>query len=113
MEGRSDLQIKLKNNDRYLEPSIYLTEDEKKNYIPPEVGKWYPVTDVHQAWRKYRREGIDTNTYFINVNGIRMGIHGIHCQTNGYDYPTNTKEFFEKFREKQKEKEGKAKSDED
>ena len=88
---REDLQIKILRNDRCTG-------------AVPEIGKWYLVTDVHQAPKFKRREGIDNNVYFIMVDGVRTGVHGSHCETNGYDYPTNTKEFFEKFREEQKKK---------
>lgn len=89
---REDLKIKILRNDRCTGGV-------------PEVGKWYKVTDVHQSPKFSRREGIDKNVYFIVVDGIRTRVHGTHCETNGYDYPTNTKEFFEKFRQQQEEKE--------
>ena len=76
----------------------------------PTVGEWYDVTDVHRARKQLRREGVDTNVYFIVVNGIRTGIHGIHCETNGYDCPSHTAEFFENYR---KEQELKAKVNEE
>ena len=89
---RKDLKIKIKDNSRCTGGV-------------PEIGKWYDVTDVHKPPVSERREGIDGNVYFIIVDGIRTGVHGVHCETNGYDCPSHTAEFFEEYRRKQKEKE--------
>lgn len=67
----------------------------------PVIGEWYDVTDIHRARKPLRREGVDTNVYFINVNGVRTGVHGVHCETNGYDCVSHTAEFFEKYRNEQ------------
>lgn len=61
-------------------------------------GKWYPVTDVYRPHIDKRREGIDSNVYFIEVDGVRTGVHGEHCETNGFNYPSHTAEFFENLR---------------
>lgn len=87
---RSGLKIKVTNNTRCSGGT-------------PEIGKWYDVTDVNQAPKFRRREGIDKNVYFITLeDGTRVGVHGQHCITNGEAFSGNTKEAFEKFR-KQRE----------
>ena len=91
---REDLQIKIKDNSRCTGGV-------------PEIGKWYKVTDVNRPPKFRRREGIDGNVYFIVVDGIRTGVHGEHCETNGYDCQSHAAEFFEEYRQKQKEKEQK------
>ena len=88
---RKDLKIKINDNSRC-------------SGGVPEIGKWYPVTDVHKPPKSERREGIDGNVYFIVVDGVRTGVHGVHCETNGYDCPSHTAEFFKEYRQKQREK---------
>lgn len=96
---RTGLKIKVKNNTRCSGGT-------------PEIDKWYDVTDVNQAPKVRRREGIDMNVYFITLeDGTRVGVHGQHCITNGEAFSGNTKEAFEKFRKEREIKETVDKED--
>ena len=78
---------------------IQVTNNTRCSGGTPEIGKWYDVTDVNQAPKFRRREGIDMNVYFISLeDGTRVGVHGQHCITNGEAFYGNTKEAFDKFR---------------
>lgn len=76
------MKIIIERNDRYDDPK-------------PVIGQWYEVTDVN---RRKNREGQDKNVYFINVDGVRVGIHGAHCKTDSYDSETNVSSYFKKIR---------------
>ena len=96
---RPGLKIKVTNNTRCSGGT-------------PEIDKWYDVTDVNQAPKFRRREGIDKNVFFITLeDGTRVGVHGQHCITNGEAFSGNTKEAFEKFRREREIQEAVNKED--
>lgn len=87
---RTGLKIKIKDNSRCSGGT-------------PTIGEWYDVTDINQPPKFRRREGIDGNVYFIEVDGVRTGVHGIHCEKNGFDFSSNVKDFLKDYRGEKEE----------